>query len=144
MCADWSSCAAHPRPHLTRQNSRPGRNRAQATPQSGCGVVRMTRLLIVLLLLAGLSSAQAQPPWGYVPYGGPYAAPAPRGPPVSLARAMLDAHNAARNRVGVPPLAWSAQLAAVAQDWANHLIAVRGFAHRPNNRYGENLYAISG
>jgi pathogenesis-related protein 1 len=102
------------------------------------------RLLIALWCLVDLSSAQAQPPWGYAPYGGPYAAPARSGPPASLARAMLDAHNAARARVGVPPLAWSAQLAAVAQNWANHLIAARGFAHRPNNRYGENLYAISG
>ena len=57
---------------------------------------------------------------------------------------MLDAHNAIRARVGVPPLVWSDQLAQVAQDWANHLIATGGFRHRPNNRYGENLYSISG
>jgi len=57
---------------------------------------------------------------------------------------MLEAHNAVRARVGVPPLAWSAQLAAVAQDWADRLIATRTFAHRPDDRYGENLYAISG
>ena len=57
---------------------------------------------------------------------------------------MLDAHNAIRARVGVPPLVWSDQLAQVAQDWANHLIATGSFSHRPNNRYGENLYSISG
>ena len=57
---------------------------------------------------------------------------------------MLDAHNAIRARVGVPPLVWSDQLTQVAQDWANHLIATGGFSHRPNNRYGENLYSISG
>jgi pathogenesis-related protein 1 len=102
------------------------------------------RALLILLLSAPLSLAQAQYPLGYQPYGGPYAAPAPRGPPISLARAMPDAHNAVRNSVGVPPLAWSAQLASVAQGWANHLIAARGFAHRPGNRYGENLYTISG
>jgi len=104
----------------------------------------MRALLLALLLLATLSDAHAQYPWGYAPYGNPYPPPAPRGPPQSLARAMLDAHNAARRRVGVPPLNWSPQLAAVAQDWARYLMASRSFAHRPNNRYGENLYTISG
>ena len=59
-------------------------------------------------------------------------------------QAMLEAHNAIRARVGVPPLVWSDQLAEVAQDWANHLIATGGLSHRPNNRYGENIYTISG
>jgi hypothetical protein len=40
-------------------------------------------------------------------------------------------------------LQWD-QLAGVAQDWSNHLIATGSFGHRPNNRYGENLYSISG
>ena len=57
----------------------------------------------------------------------------------SMAQAMLDAHNAIRARVGVPPLVWSDQLAQVAQDWANHLIATGALSHRPNNRYGENI-----
>jgi uncharacterized protein YkwD len=57
-----------------------------------------------------------------------------------MVQKMLDAHNAIRSRVGLPPLVWSDQLAKVAQDWANHLIAT----DRPNNRYGENIYAISG
>jgi uncharacterized protein YkwD len=57
---------------------------------------------------------------------------------------MLDAHNAVRAKVGVPPLVWSPELADVAQDWANHLIATGGLTHRPSNRYGENIYAISG
>jgi uncharacterized protein YkwD len=109
------------------------------------------RALIALLLFANPGSAYAQYPWPYLPpysgqYGGQYSGPyaPPRSPPRSLTYAMLEAHNAIRNRVGVPPLAWSAQLAAVAQEWANHLIATRGFSHRPNNRYGENIYAISG
>jgi hypothetical protein len=57
---------------------------------------------------------------------------------------MLDAHNAVRARVGVAPLEWSVDLAGVAQDWANRLIATGGFGHRPNSQYGENVYAISG
>jgi hypothetical protein len=61
-----------------------------------------------------------------------------------MAQAMLDAHSAIRARVGVPPLVWSDQLSQVAQDWANHLIATGELNHRPNNRYGENIYAISG
>ena len=81
---------------------------------------------------------------GSPPSGGPYGGPVPGGAPASLARAMLAAHNAVRARVADPPLAWSDQLAAVARDWADHLIATGQFAHRPNNRYGENLYTISG
>jgi pathogenesis-related protein 1 len=123
------------------------------------------RPFLILLIVATYSSAQAQYPRGYAPYnpgyqpyppsyaprppnyplyGSPYAPPAPGGSRSSLTRGMLDAQNAVRARVGVPPLVWSPQLAAVAQDWAKRLIATRGFAHRPNNRYGENLYAISG
>ena len=115
----------------------------------------MRAVLPVLLSLIA-TSAQAQYPYGYPgggpypppyaqPYVAPYVPPPPaNGPPASLAREMLEAHNAVRARVGVPPLAWSAQLAAVAQDWADRLIATRTFAHRPDDRYGENLYAISG
>jgi uncharacterized protein YkwD len=113
------------------------------------------RPFLVLMLIAVAGSAQAQYPWGYAPGYHPPPAyqppsyqppayPPPAGAPASLAREMLNAHNTVRARVGVPPLTWSAQLAAVAQQWANHLIASGGFSHRPDNRYGENLYAISG
>jgi uncharacterized protein YkwD len=61
-----------------------------------------------------------------------------------MAQEMLNAHNAIRARVDVSPLIWSDQLVQVAQDWANHLIATGALYHRPNNRYGENIYAISG
>jgi pathogenesis-related protein 1 len=52
------------------------------------------------------------------------------GSPASLSQAMLAAHNAVRARVAVQPFVWSAQLAEVAQDWANHLIAIGSFSHR--------------
>ena len=57
---------------------------------------------------------------------------------------MLAAHNRVRGGVGVPPLEWSAQLAAVAQQWASELAASGKFAHRPKGRYGENLFEIHG
>ena len=102
------------------------------------------RPLIALVILASTSSAPAQYPWGYPPYGGPYAPPAQSRSPAPLSQAMLAAHNAVRSRVAVPPLVWSDQLAEVAQDWAKHLIATGSFSHRPDNSYGENLYSISG
>jgi uncharacterized protein YkwD len=60
------------------------------------------------------------------------------------ARDMLAAHNGVRTRVGLPPLVWSDRLAAHSQEWANALIARRQFVHRPNSRYGENLFEIRG
>src|SRR5579864_2570758 len=39
-----------------------------------------------------------------------------------FSRDMLAAHNQIRARVDVPPLIWSASLAARARDWASHLV----------------------
>ena len=107
------------------------------------------RLAIVSLVLLVSTDAQAQYPWGHGQYGPPipphafpYTAPAEASQ--SIPQAMLDAHNAVRARIGLPPLVWSPQLAGVAQDWADHLISTRELRHQSNNRYGENLYAISG
>jgi pathogenesis-related protein 1 len=61
-----------------------------------------------------------------------------------LPRDFLAAHNAARAKVGAPPLAWSDRLAAVAQEWADHLISTGGFEHRSKSKYGENLYEMRG
>ena len=47
----------------------------------------------------------------------------------SMAQEMLNAHNTIRPEVGVPPLVWSDQLAQVAKDWANHLIATVPAGH---------------
>jgi uncharacterized protein YkwD len=62
----------------------------------------------------------------------------------SLARDMLAAHNAMRARVGIAPMVWSERLAARSQDWADTLLALKQFAHRPNSTYGENLFEITG
>jgi uncharacterized protein YkwD len=64
--------------------------------------------------------------------------------PTASAQQMLDAHNAVRAKVNVPPLAWSQHLAAIAQEWARHLIASGEFAHSHNAETGENLYEIQG
>jgi pathogenesis-related protein 1 len=62
----------------------------------------------------------------------------------SLTREMLAAHNAVRRSVGTAPLVWSDRLAERAQNWADTLLARGEFAHRPNGKYGENLYEIDG
>jgi pathogenesis-related protein 1 len=62
------------------------------------------------------------------------------------AQKILEQHNAAREEVGVPGLEWSRELAAYAQEWADHL-AKNGcrMEHRQqpmvrNEPVGENLY----
>jgi pathogenesis-related protein 1 len=92
------------------------------------------RAILVLAVLCVASFANAQPTSGY------RSALDQR----SMSQAMLDAHNAVRARVGVPPLIWSDRLATVAQDWANYLIATNAFSHRPNDQFGENPYMITG
>merc|ERR1712032_1617146 len=52
----------------------------------------------------------------------------------------LAAHNAYRAKHGVAALKISAELNALAQEWAEHLIATGTFEHRPNNKNGENIY----
>ena len=60
-------------------------------------------------------------------------------------RELLAEHNRWRQEVGVAALHWSADLAASAQRWADHLrIAVNCFpAHNPDTSWGENLYWAS-
>ena len=60
-------------------------------------------------------------------------------PPASM-RALLEAHNRLRERHCAPPLAWSSEVAKVAQGWADKL-AARGcaFEHSGSQKYGENL-----
>ena len=71
--------------------------------------------------------------------------PTPADPQI---QAFLQVHNAARNEVGVAPLRWSAELAAYAQEWANHLASMRNSQvfsgrgpHRPSqvDGRGENI-----
>lgn len=85
----------------------------------------------LLVATAGVAGAQsAEAPSGVV-------TPA-------MARAMVTAHNAVRARVGVGPLVWSDPLAAVAQNWADTLVARGRFEHSPNDALGENLFELQG
>jgi uncharacterized protein YkwD len=55
---------------------------------------------------------------------------------------VTAAHNAIRGDLDLPPLTWSDDMAALAQDWAETLTDSCGsLMHRPNNRYGENIAA---
>ncbi len=65
-------------------------------------------------------------------------------PRLSMAEDFIQAHNLYREQLGVPALAWSAQLAARAQQWAQHLIQSGSFSPRRDGVFGENLYEISG
>ena len=63
------------------------------------------------------------------------------------ARAILDHHNKIRSDLHIPPLSWSAHLAAYAQDWADSLATSYNckLIHRQNRGentqgYGENLF----
>ncbi|MBC8111811.1 MAG: hypothetical protein H7Y04_12185 [Verrucomicrobia bacterium] len=60
-------------------------------------------------------------------------------------KGMVARHNYWRSQLKVGGLVWSDKLAAVAQDWANTLAKKsRTLEHRPNNKYGENIYWSSG
>jgi pathogenesis-related protein 1 len=61
------------------------------------------------------------------------------------AKAALEFHNKVRKEVGVPELQWSKELAAYAQQWAEHLAIECKMKHRPNSgewvqQYGENIF----
>jgi pathogenesis-related protein 1 len=59
-------------------------------------------------------------------------------------KALLDFHNEKRGEVKVPEVAWSKELAAFAQEWADHIAELGKFQHRPvkgefKQRYGESI-----
>jgi uncharacterized protein YkwD len=97
--------------------------------------------------------AAAQPAYAAPPPAYPAAPPAPTAPPPmrpadapqgglpATAQQLVDNHNAARAKHCVPPLAWSAQLAAAAQKWANTLRDKRCAFEHSGGPYGENLAA---
>ncbi|KAH8271718.1 hypothetical protein KR044_001672, partial [Drosophila immigrans] len=57
---------------------------------------------------------------------------------------VLNAHNKYRAIHRAPPLVLNAELSKLASQWARHLLATNRMEHRPNNKYGENIYWASG
>lgn len=71
------------------------------------------------------------------------AVPQERARPGSDARDMLEAHNIARQEVGLPQLVWSDRLVSDAQRWAEHLARRNLYDHAPpdiRKGQGENLW----
>jgi uncharacterized protein YkwD len=62
----------------------------------------------------------------------------------SFASAILARHNLYRAAHGAAALTWSAVLEKQAADWAKRLAREEKLYHRQPNRYGENIYWISG
>ncbi|MFD3747948.1 CAP family protein [Nocardia sp. NPDC058633] len=58
----------------------------------------------------------------------------------TISQEMLTAHNKYRARHSAPPLVLDATISTWAQEWADHLARTDQFAHRTQNKYGENLY----
>ena len=95
-----------------------------------------TRAATVTVAAAGTSSPTATPTATLV------VAPTGAAGATAMDSAdMLSAHNSWRQRFSVPALVWDNSVAAVAQDWANQMAASGNFAHRPNNAFGENIWA---
>lgn len=92
------------------------------------------------VLLCSACMAVGTLPIGNVP------PPQPDVEPANM-QGMLATHNQVRASVGVPPLRWSGQLAAYAQQWAEHLalnngcnMQHRSHAHANTLDVGENIY----
>ena len=90
------------------------------------GVCVALFFLLIFTTSGGATSRHPYNPAQYTPrdpLNGDRSPHLPRADRHTDSQAILDPHNAIRARVGVLPLVWSDQLAQVAQDWANHLIA---------------------
>ncbi|XP_063699506.1 venom allergen 5-like [Culicoides brevitarsis] len=59
-------------------------------------------------------------------------------------REALKAHNEYRASHGVPPLKLDKDLCKFSQEWAENLSSRGVMQHRPNNKYGENIYCKYG
>ena len=114
----------------------------------------MIRIAALLLLASAALAQDAPPPAEPAPVtdAPPAAEPAPEAEPIPVfdrsplnTQALLDAHNQWRAKAGTPPLAWSEEAAAVAQFWANEMVA-QGCkpAHNPDRTrkkvFGENIF----
>lgn len=107
-----------------------------------------TILAIVLTIVTGAAAVRATPVTGQTPAGSARPERVVRLAHIRDAglflQQILDAHNAARAAVGVPPLQWDTHLAADAQAWATHLAETHTFVHSTvaagGTDEGENLW----
>merc|ERR1719167_1845114 len=60
-----------------------------------------------------------------------------------FAQKTLLEHNKLRRVHGVQPLKLNNKLSKTAQEWAETLLRENSFRHRPNNKFGENIYMSS-
>lgn len=58
--------------------------------------------------------------------------------------AVLEEHNRLRAKHSAGPLRLDPAISQCAQQWANNIAARNCMQHRPNNKYGENIYASFG
>jgi hypothetical protein len=56
---------------------------------------------------------------------------------------MLQRHNQLRHEHNAPALKWNNEIASVAQQWATKVAGDNKMTHRPNNKYGENIFVTS-
>ncbi len=108
-------------------------------------MIRTRAMVAAVLLLAGAACADpgllVVPPSQQPRTVQPIVPPRTTAPSSEVERRLLDAHNAERARVGVPPLRWADTLEAEARVWARQLIATNSFAHDPApHGHGENLW----
>lgn len=92
----------------------------------------------------GRVAALPPPPVQYPPRAVPV--PVIRGAGGAAGRAaFLQVHNEARAAKGVAPLEWSADCAAIAQEWAQRLAdRDAGLVHSGRQDFGENVWQASG
>lgn len=90
-------------------------------------------ITVVSLLACGLGIAPAQEARRI---------PASRLKPAAI-QEVLDSHNKVRLRREIPPLRWSPRLAALAQEWAEHLSSIGELEHDRGRRVGQNLFFSS-
>ena len=64
--------------------------------------------------------------------------------PDSFHKDLLDRHNVLRERHDAPSLKWSGEIQQWAQEWAEKIAGEDRMYHRQPNKYGENIYWISG
>lgn len=89
---------------------------------------------LVYVCIAGAGEVDEAKPTQAAVQVMPTAASHPSRLTAAEVRELTAFHNDARSEVGVGPVEWSAEVAAFAQQWADHIAATGKFEHRPRQR----------